>query len=362
MPAFENQTDLRDVPDVLRKFSEGADPAQLHELMLFARCLFVLGEHGFQGATRGDVEAFMEPARGLEPYEVRRAMLARLRGLVPNPAFDVPTGGTPAPLAGRALRVEIHRRTKDKLARLTQRDALRTERRSMPYYASLRAAFGEPTVDTSHYTPVVEAVTRFLAGRPPARVLDIACAYGLLLKEMGRRTPTARLVGTDILSMKGRICAVGHDQPFAPASFDVVTATSLFEHVMDVDAQVREVARLVKPDGLVASVTTAIHTLLLSRNPLTYLEGLVSTLAPGILPPHHHLYEPLTPLTLPHRAFTRHEIHAAFAKHFERVEVSTIHFLHLRKFGLESMAPSLPLLKDFGGQLVIFAERPRKQR
>lgn len=190
-------------------------------------------------------------------------------------------------------------------------------------------------------------------------MLDIACAYGLLLKEIGDRTPSAKPLGTDILSMPGRIVAVGHDQPLKSATFDVVTSTSLLEHIPDADAQVKEYARLVKPDGLVASVTTAIHTVALSRNPLSYLRGLASTMMPTLLPPHHHLYEPLSPLTLPHRAFTRHEMRALFEKYFRKVEVRTMHFLHLRKFGLEGLAPYLPGFKHFGGQMVIFAQEPK---
>lgn len=361
MPSFENQAAfLRDVPAVLRRFREGADPAQLQELLVFARSLFVLGEHGFQEADAADVEAFLAPARGLELYEVRRQMLQRLATIVPNKAFTAPLPPTNTyHLSPSQLRAEIQQRTRNKFAGLTQKDALRTERRSMPFYAAVREVFGRPAPDTSHYQPVIERVTAFLKNRPKAQVLDIACAYGLLLQEIGSRTPSAKLVGTDILSMPGRIVAVGHDQPLKSATFDVVTSTSLLEHIPDIDAQVKEYARLVKPDGLVAAVTTAIHTVGLSRNPLSYLQGLASTVMPGALPAHHHLYEPLSPLTLPHRAFTRHEMQALFEKYFRKVEVRTMHFLHLRKFGLETLAPYLPLLRHFGGQMVIFAEQPK---
>jgi 2-polyprenyl-3-methyl-5-hydroxy-6-metoxy-1,4-benzoquinol methylase len=361
MPSFENQTALRDVPDVVRRFKEDADPAQLNELLVFARCLFVRGEHGFAEATGHDVAAFLQPAIGLELYDTRRRMFERLRAMVPNPAYDVPPQpGNPASHrhTAKALRVEVHRRTADKLGKLTQADALRTERRSMPFYAAMRAVFGRPTPDTSHYAPIVERVGAFLVTRPAARALDIACGYGLLIKELAVRAPETMFVGTDILSMPGRIVGLGHQQPFRSAAFDAVTATSLLEHVVDPDALVREMARLVKPDGLVGAVTTTVHTLFLNRNPLSYVEGLLSTVSPGILPPHHHLYEPLSPLTLPHRAYTRQQMQALFLKYFREVEVSTIHFLHLKKFGLDGLAPSLPGLKHFGGQLVIFARGP----
>jgi len=361
MPSFENQTGLRDVPAVLRRFKDGADPAELNELLVFGRCLFVRGEHGFAEADGADVAAFLEPAAGLELHEIRRRMFARLKTLVPNPAYDVPASSQrPRHLAPKALREEVHRRTSEKLSRLTQADALRTERRSMPFYAAVREVFGRPTPDTSHYAPIVERVGAFLASRPAgARSLDIACAYGLLIQQLQRRAPGAQFLGTDILSMPGRIVGLGHQQPLRSASFDAVTSTSLLEHVVDPEALVREMARLVKPDGLVGAVTTAIHTVFLNRNPLSYVEGLFSTLAPGLLPPHHQLYEPLSPLTLPHRAYTRQQMQALFAKYFREVEVFTIHFTHLKKFGLDGVASSLPLLKDFGGQLVIFAKQPR---
>lgn len=362
MPSFENQTALRDVPDVLQQFKAGAEPALLHELLVFARCLFVLGEHGFADADAQDVSAFLQPALGLHLHDTRQRMFEHLRRIVPNPAFEVPPEpGDPARrrLEPKALRAEVHRRTRDKLSRLTQADALRTERRSMPFYAAVREVFGRPVPDTSHYAPIVERVGAFLAARPASSALDIACAYGLLIQQLQARAPRTRFVGTDILSMPGRIVALGHQQPLRAASFDAVTATSLLEHVVDPDALVAEIARLVKPDGLVGAVTTTVHTLFLNRQPWSYVEGLASTMMPGLLPPHHHLYEPLSPLTLPHRAFTRQAMRALFAKYFHEVEVFTIHFTHLRKFGLEGVAGSLPLLKHFGGQLVIVAKRPR---
>jgi 2-polyprenyl-3-methyl-5-hydroxy-6-metoxy-1,4-benzoquinol methylase len=362
MASFENQTQLRDVPDVLQLFKEGAEPALLNELLVFARCLFVSGEHGFAEADADDVAAFLQPAMGLELHDTRQRMFERLRRFVPNPAYDVPPEpGDPAlrRLEPKALGAEVHRRTKDKLRRLTQADALRTERRSMPFYAALREIFGRPTPDTSHYAPIVERVGAFLSAKPVARALDIACAYGLLIQQLRKKAPRTQFYGTDILSMPGRIVALGHQQPLRSASFDAVTATSLLEHVVDPDALVREMARLVRPDGLVGAVTTTVHTLFLNRNPWSYVEGLFSTLSPQLLSPHHHLYEPLSPLTLPHRAFTRQQMTTLFEKYFREVEVFTVHFAHLRKFGLEGIAPEVPLLRHFGGQLVIFAKRPK---
>jgi 2-polyprenyl-3-methyl-5-hydroxy-6-metoxy-1,4-benzoquinol methylase len=366
MPAFDRQTALRDAPEVLRAFAKRADPALTHELMVFARCLFVLGERALRDCDAATVAAFLEPARGLDLYDTRQRMFSLLRELVPNPAFDVaPQAGDPeARRSARRLRRrwyyhELRRRSAARLAALSQADALRTERRSMPFYAALRSAFGDPTPDSSHFAPVVERVVAFLEGRPAPKVLDVACAYGQLLGLIHERVPSARLVGTDILSMPGRIVALGHVMPLRGASFDVVTSTSLLEHVVDPEALVREIARLVRPDGLVVAVTTSIHVVFLTRNPLSYAEGLLSTAWPDVLPPHHHLYEPLTPLTMPHHAFTRHETRSLFARHFGAVEVSTLHYGHLRKFGLESVAPRIPLLRHFGGQLLIVAREPR---
>jgi SAM-dependent methyltransferase len=287
-------------------------------------------------------------------------MFARLHSVVPNPAFAIePPAGPPARLGRRALLAEVRRRSAKVRAGITTAAVIRAERRAVPYYAAVRAALGDWTPDTIHYTPVVDRVARFLTGRGAPTVLDIGCGYGLLLKRLAGSVRAARLIGSDAIAIGARVIAAHDRQPLPDRSCDAVISTALPEMLVDPPTLARECARVVKADGLVVVTTATSHVIHLSRNPWSYVEGLLSTVWPRLLPEHHGLFEPLTPLPMTWRFFTRHELRAMYAEHFTHVEVATLHFGHLRKFGLEDLAPKLPVLRHFGGQLMVVAQGPR---
>jgi demethylmenaquinone methyltransferase/2-methoxy-6-polyprenyl-1,4-benzoquinol methylase len=108
---------------------------------------------------------------------------------------------------------------------------------------------------------------RFLVSRLPpggGHVLDVATGTGLVAAELRRRG--FRVTGLDqspeMLSAARRrfgedvelVQASADALPFADASFDHVTFTYLLRYVDDPGATLRELARVVRPGGLVASL------------------------------------------------------------------------------------------------------------
>jgi demethylmenaquinone methyltransferase / 2-methoxy-6-polyprenyl-1,4-benzoquinol methylase len=115
---------------------------------------------------------------------------------------------------------------------------------------------------------------RFLVSRlevgPDARVLDVATGTGAVALELVRRygcsvvgidrspemlavarhRTAADDLGANIELLEGR----AETLPFADASFDALTVTYLLRYVDDPAATIRELARVVRPGGTVASL------------------------------------------------------------------------------------------------------------
>jgi len=116
---------------------------------------------------------------------------------------------------------------------------------------------------------------RFLVSRvdarPESRVLDVATGTGLVARALVARYG-CRVVGVDQSSgMLGeaRRCANGRIElvegsaealPFEDASFDALTFTYLLRYVEDPAATLAELARVVRPGGVVAGLEFGVPT------------------------------------------------------------------------------------------------------
>jgi demethylmenaquinone methyltransferase/2-methoxy-6-polyprenyl-1,4-benzoquinol methylase len=119
---------------------------------------------------------------------------------------------------------------------------------------------------------------RFLASRidvpPGATVLDVATGTGGVALEIAGRTG-ARVIGMDqspemLAAGRGRLAREGMDGrvrlvqgqaerlPFRDGAFGALTFTYLLRYVDDPAATLREMARVVRPDGIIASLEFAV--------------------------------------------------------------------------------------------------------
>jgi demethylmenaquinone methyltransferase / 2-methoxy-6-polyprenyl-1,4-benzoquinol methylase len=104
----------------------------------------------------------------------------------------------------------------------------------------------------------------------PALVLDVACGPGGVALQLAERT-RADVVGVDLTiemlrqgqrnvaerAMGDRVRLIagrGEQLPFPDATFDALTFTYLLRYVDDPEATLRELARVVKPGGVVANL------------------------------------------------------------------------------------------------------------
>ena len=100
--------------------------------------------------------------------------------------------------------------------------------------------------------------------RPGVRLLDVGCGPGTITADFARRLRSGNVVGVDasaeIVTAARRdhpnvVFAVAdvYHLPFHDASWDIVHAHQLLQHVADPVAALREMRRVVKPGGIVAA-------------------------------------------------------------------------------------------------------------
>ena len=128
------------------------------------------------------------------------------------------------------------------MSELLGEDIQKFHRWSRTYERSLGQVF---LFDPVH-RKVVSLVAACLDGVAPARVLDIGCGTGRLLRRAARRWPAARLFGR------------GEEIPLPDSSVDVAFSTVSFHHWENQAAGVREVARVLRPGGLFCLADSAL--------------------------------------------------------------------------------------------------------
>jgi SAM-dependent methyltransferase len=109
----------------------------------------------------------------------------------------------------------------------------------------------------------VLAVLRHFLGNDDlggAQVVDLGCSTGFIADEF--RRAGARPFGVDIdvpglaharsrFDEIGFVCADGEGLPFPDGSMDIVVFNHVYEHVVDPDAAMSEIDRVLTPDGVV---------------------------------------------------------------------------------------------------------------
>ncbi len=123
------------------------------------------------------------------------------------------------------------------------------------FYASLDTISRNRLTDLNR--PSLEMVLREV-DPGASTLLDVGCANGHLLRQIGRRHPHLALTGLDVrpdLPAAPFTYVRGHaeDLPFEDDAFDVVTCSHTIEHVLDVRRAVAELKRVARRQLIVVT-------------------------------------------------------------------------------------------------------------
>lgn len=102
--------------------------------------------------------------------------------------------------------------------------------------------------------------------RPGMSILDVGCGPGTLTLDLARRVAPGRVIGVDIsgsvlAEARRNVAEAGNveiihgdvlDLDFGDGAFDLVHAHQLLQHLADPVSALAEMARVSKPDGLIA--------------------------------------------------------------------------------------------------------------
>jgi demethylmenaquinone methyltransferase / 2-methoxy-6-polyprenyl-1,4-benzoquinol methylase len=117
-------------------------------------------------------------------------------------------------------------------------------------------------VDKLWWRRTARSFAKILA-RPDARVLDLCCGTGDMAFALGRQGPQSRITGADfshtMLVLASKKTSEPHtikwieadalQLPFPDQSFDLVTSAFGFRNLADYDAGLREILRVLRPEG-----------------------------------------------------------------------------------------------------------------
>jgi len=130
-----------------------------------------------------------------------------------------------------------------------------------PYFCGETSGYPEAGYQSGHqdWGPWLDLLWRL---KPGGIFLDCGCAYGYLVQKARERGYTA--FGADVSSFAvhqepdlapNLVQALADQLPFRTRTLDVVTLFDVLEHVHDPNECLREILRLLKPDGLILGAT-----------------------------------------------------------------------------------------------------------
>lgn len=136
-----------------------------------------------------------------------------------------------------------------------------TERMRQLEYSNIQPEMHNEAGRRAKATKMLAVLRHFRGndGLRGATVVDLGCSTGFVADEFGRAG--ARTVGVDIdvpglaqararFDEVGFVCADAEGLPIPDASVDIVVFNHIYEHVVDADAVMSEIVRVLAPDGI----------------------------------------------------------------------------------------------------------------
>jgi demethylmenaquinone methyltransferase/2-methoxy-6-polyprenyl-1,4-benzoquinol methylase len=147
-------------------------------------------------------------------------------------------------------------------------------RHARALFAGIAPAYGTPAeiLSFGQYGRWRRALVRALHMSSRDLVLDVATGTGLIAKDIEKEYG-CRVVGVDqstemmgrATGLSDRVAADANELPFNDSRFDCLVFSYLFRYVGDPSHTLRELVRVLKPGGVIASVEFGVPTWPLAR-------------------------------------------------------------------------------------------------
>lgn len=197
------------------------------------------------------------------------------------------------------------------MSAISDSDALRLQYGSDTYLRIRQDIHGKYSVPKLNFS---EWVLKRVAWRGDEVVLDVGSGPGTYYPYLQRRYPRITYHGLDqsVAMLKSHpaeqnlLQGDAQHLPFADGVFDVVMANHMLYHIPDIDAALREIRRVLKPDGILVASTNSIQTM--PEFQALFHRGLLMLSTPG------HVYKRVS--LLDHAPFTLENGTGLLARHF----------------------------------------------
>jgi 2-polyprenyl-3-methyl-5-hydroxy-6-metoxy-1,4-benzoquinol methylase len=218
------------------------------------------GRDRYFGALEQEVEALVDPATGLLSERFSRTIACPLCGGADHGRIFVKRGYTFVRCRECGL-VFANPQVDESLVLERYRAAT-----SADLWAEVLLSERQLVADRAKFAEVLDELEPF---RGEGRLLDVGCSIGLFLDlardrgwrgrgiEFGERAlrHARETLGLDVLDVP--LAEAGLE----PESFDVVTVLAVLEHTTDPRSMLRDVARVLKPGGVLYAITPNVESL-----------------------------------------------------------------------------------------------------